>query len=96
MLKPNDLGLRAAVVFCPLLRRRGGQATGRKAVREPRGLRADLRVLTGEREPAHRLDRRGRGGEHPARSQGDAKHGLSRWATADRFAHQVRAGVGAF
>ena len=53
-------------------------AAGRQALREPRGLRAHLRVSPSEREPAHRLDRRGCGRERPAGSQGDAQH----WASS--------------
>ena len=89
--------LRRAPVVVPLPARAapGGEAlpaAGRQAVREPRGLRADLCVLPSEREPADRVHRRGCGRERPAGSQGDAHTGLPRRETADRWARHVRAG----
>ena len=71
-------------------------AAGRQALREPRGLRADLRVLPGEWEPAHRVHRRRRGRERPAGSQGDAHTGLHRRETAERRPRHGRAVVQAF
>ena len=84
---------------CPLVGRRAAKLylpPGGKALREPRGLRADVRGLPGEREPAHRVHRRGRGRKRPTSSQGDAHTGLPRRAAAERRPRHGRAVVGAF